>query len=149
MSFWCFSLVVVRLGRRFLLVKEQKHGQSWYLPAGRVEQGESFEMGACREVYEEAGIQVTLDGIIRIELAPPLHHRHYRQRVIFTAFPNDDTAPRNFPNSETLEARWVTIEEAKHLNLRGNEVLDILQYVQSGKAIYPLSILTMEGLPFS
>ncbi len=29
---WCFVLVVARLGHRFLLVSEQKHGQLWYLP---------------------------------------------------------------------------------------------------------------------
>ena len=34
-------MAVVRLGRRFLVVRERKHGQGWYLPAGRVEAGES------------------------------------------------------------------------------------------------------------
>jgi len=33
---WYFALVVVRLQHRFLLVHERKHGQKWYLPAGRV-----------------------------------------------------------------------------------------------------------------
>jgi len=31
---WCFALVVVRLGERWLLVHERKHGQGWYLPNG-------------------------------------------------------------------------------------------------------------------
>ena len=39
---WFFALVVVRQGDRFLLVHEAKHGQDWYLPAGRVEPGESL-----------------------------------------------------------------------------------------------------------
>jgi phosphatase NudJ len=26
---WCFALAIVRLGRRFLLVHERKHGQRW------------------------------------------------------------------------------------------------------------------------
>ena len=34
---WFFAIVVVRRGDRFLLVHERKHGQLWYLPAGRVE----------------------------------------------------------------------------------------------------------------
>ena len=39
---WFFALVVVRRGDRFLLVHERKHGQTWYLPAGRVEPGETL-----------------------------------------------------------------------------------------------------------
>jgi phosphatase NudJ len=34
---WYFALVVVVSGDRFLRVHERKHGQLWYLPAGRVE----------------------------------------------------------------------------------------------------------------
>ncbi|MFL5322558.1 MAG: NUDIX hydrolase, partial [Myxococcaceae bacterium] len=45
---WYFSLVVVRLGRRFLLVREAKHGQTWYLPGGRVDPGESLTDAARR-----------------------------------------------------------------------------------------------------
>ncbi|MEQ8273168.1 MAG: hypothetical protein RMA76_11295 [Deltaproteobacteria bacterium] len=31
---WFFSVVVVRLGHRFLLVHEKKHGQQWYPISG-------------------------------------------------------------------------------------------------------------------
>ena len=46
---WFFVLVVVRRGEQFLLVHERKHGQLWYLPAGRVEPGETFVEAAVRE----------------------------------------------------------------------------------------------------
>ena len=62
---WMFALVVVRKGNRFLLVHERKHGQRWYLPAGRVEFGETFPEAAKREVMEEAGVPISLDGILR------------------------------------------------------------------------------------
>ena len=61
---WCFALVVVRKGDHFLLVQESKYGQPWYLPAGRVEEGESFADAAVRETLEEAGIPVRVTGII-------------------------------------------------------------------------------------
>ena len=67
---WCFALVVARLGHRFLLVQERKHGQTWSLPAGRVESGESIAEAAVRETLEEAGVPVLLDGILRIEYSP-------------------------------------------------------------------------------
>ena len=65
-----FALVVVRLGRRVLLVREREHGGGWYMPAGRVEPGESLEDAAVRETLEEAGVPVTLDGVIRVEYTP-------------------------------------------------------------------------------
>lgn len=37
---WSFAMVVARLGRRFLVVRERKHGQLWYLPPGCVERGD-------------------------------------------------------------------------------------------------------------
>lgn len=39
-----------------------------YLPAGRVDYGESFPTGAIRETQEEAGIPVTLSGVLRIQV---------------------------------------------------------------------------------
>ena len=144
LSFWCFSLVVVRLGRRFLLVQERKHGQTWYLPAGRVEQGESFAQAAIREVEEESGIKVALDGILQMQLTPPSGGVNYRQRIVFSAYPIDDTLPRDYPNSETLGARWVTIEEAQQLPLRGLEVIEYFKSVNSGQMTYPLSLIERE-----
>jgi ADP-ribose pyrophosphatase YjhB (NUDIX family) len=49
---WYFALVVVRRGHRFLAVREVKHGQLWYLPAGGAEPGESLAEGARREVLD-------------------------------------------------------------------------------------------------
>src|SRR5262245_12738980 len=67
---WCFALVVVRKGDQFLLVHEKKKNQPWYLPAGRVEPGESFAEAAVRETLEEAGIPIRLTGVIRVEHSP-------------------------------------------------------------------------------
>jgi phosphatase NudJ len=50
---WYFVLVVVRSEDRYLMVQERKHGQLWYLPAGRVEPGETFVKAALRETLEE------------------------------------------------------------------------------------------------
>ena len=42
----CCAVVVVRHGDRFLIVHERQHGQLWFLPAGRVESGETFHEAA-------------------------------------------------------------------------------------------------------
>ena len=143
---WCFSLVVVRLGHRFLLVHERKHGQLWYLPAGRVEAGETFAEAAVRETREEAGIDVVPEGIVRVEHS--LVDGGARMRVIFVARPTGDRPPKSEPDDETLGAAWVSLDEMDSYPLRGPEVRELFEYVADGGAIAPLSVLTREGAPY-
>ena len=51
-------LSVVADEGRYLMIRETKHGQRWYLPGGGVEDGESPRDGAKRETLEEAGIEI-------------------------------------------------------------------------------------------
>jgi 8-oxo-dGTP pyrophosphatase MutT (NUDIX family) len=139
---WSFALVVVRLGHRFLMVHERKHGQGWYLPAGGVEAGESFVEAARRETREEAGVAITLDGILRIEHRPIPDGA--RCRVLFVAHPSDDTPPKQEADHDSLGAGWFTLDEIRALPLRGDEVLQLLEEVAAGAPVYPLSLLQPE-----
>lgn len=143
---WTFALVVVRrFDDEFLVVHERKHGQQWYLPAGRVEPGEDLAEAAVRETLEETGVRVELTGILRIEHTPR-PSGDARMRVIFTARPIGDDTPNFEPNEHALEARWVTLPELDLLPLRGDEVRDIFEYVaRSSNGPFPMSLLTHEG----
>ncbi|MFO0843595.1 MAG: NUDIX domain-containing protein [Gemmataceae bacterium] len=139
---WCFALVVVRRGDQFLVVRERKHGQLWYLPAGRVEAGETFAEAARRETLEESGIQIILEGILKVQHTPSAHGA--RLRVLFLARPADDTPPRTTPNEHTLEARYVTLDELAELPQRGPEVKAIFEWVANGAAVAPMGLLGSE-----
>jgi phosphatase NudJ len=143
---WCFALVVVRKEDRFLLVQESKYGEPWYLPAGRVEAGESFADAAIRETLEEAGIPVRVTGVLRVEHSPS--PAGSRMRVIFLAEPVDDTPPKSEPDDESLGAAWVTLDELSEYRLRGEEVTELFTYVASGGAVYPADLLQPEGRPY-
>ncbi|HYT92848.1 MAG TPA: NUDIX domain-containing protein [Gemmataceae bacterium] len=143
---WYFAVVVVRRGDRFLLVHESKHGQLWYLPAGRVEPGESFVAAACRETLEESGVPVRVVGVIRVEHSPM--PAAARLRVVFLAEPVDDTPPKSEPDEESLEAAWVSLDELDRFPLRGEEVRELFTYVAAGGPIFPPSILQPEGRPY-
>lgn len=143
---WFFALVVVRLGHRFLIVRESKHEQLWYLPAGRAEPGETLIETARRETLEETGVPVVVEGILRFEHTPSPHSA--RVRVIFVARPIDDTPPKAYPDEHSLEAAWVSIQDLDYLALRGEEVRELFQYVADGAPIYPLDILAYEGQPY-
>jgi 8-oxo-dGTP pyrophosphatase MutT (NUDIX family) len=143
---WYFALAVVRRGDRFLLVHEHKHGQLWYLPAGRAEPGEDLAAAACRETLEEAGISIRVTGIIRVEHSP--RPGSTRVRVIFAGEPIDDAEPKSIPDEESLGAAWVTLDELSRYPLRGQEVEEMLRYVASGGPVYPLDLLQREGMQY-
>lgn len=141
---WYFAVVVVRDERgRFLLVHERKHGQLWYLPAGRVERGETLAAGAEREALEETGVPIVLEGVLRVEHSPTPSGA--RVRVIYLARPADDRPPKSEPDDESLEARWVALDELGDYPLRGPEVERLFREVSQGAPVYPMSLIRYEG----
>ncbi len=136
---WYFALVVVRRGHRFLLTQEPKYGATWSIPGGRVEHGESLAAAAVREVLEETGVPIKLDGILRVEHSPG--ESHARIRVIFIGSPLDDTAPRTIPDEESLGAAYLTLDEIRARPLRGAELRVLLETVADGCQVFPLHLL--------
>ncbi len=65
----------------------------------------------------------------------------YKMRVIFYAEPIDyEQIPKQIPDKESLEARYVELREFSKLgNIRGNELLEFGELVECGK-VYPLSM---------
>jgi 8-oxo-dGTP diphosphatase len=51
-----------------LMVREADKG-GWSEPAGKQEPGESLRAAACRETYEETGVECRLTGVLRAERA--------------------------------------------------------------------------------
>lgn len=139
MPAWFYALVLVRQGERFLLVEEKDHGGGWYLPAGRVEPGESLFEAARREVREEAGIDVVLDGVYRVEHTA-LTGGGARVRVLLSAVPADDRAPKSQPDEHTLRADWFAPAAAAVLRMRSDEVLPLLA-LASAQPPAPLALL--------
>lgn len=143
---WCFALVIVHRGNRFLLVQERKGNQGWYFPAGRMEPGETWAETARRETLEEAGIPIELEGILRIEHTPSPHGA--RSRILFVARPADDTPPKSTPDEHSLRAGWFTLPEIAKMPLRSHEVLHTLVAIAKGQVVYPVSLLAPEGTPW-
>jgi len=62
------ALIRARSDGRYLLLKRAASKDfgacGWECPTGRVDQGEGFEQAAHREVREELGIEMQIDGIL-------------------------------------------------------------------------------------
>lgn len=138
--------MIVRAENRFVLVQERKHRERWYLPAGRLEAGETFADAAVREVREEAGLEVKLTGLVRMEHAARADGTR-RFRAIYCAEPVSSTELKQQPDEHTIQAVWVTPAQLACYPLRSLEVHSLVDYVASGSRVYPLDVLQPEGTP--
>jgi 8-oxo-dGTP diphosphatase len=71
--------VLVQQGDRLLLgerAKEPFRGK-WIIPGGGVRFLENFEQAACRELHEEAGIEIEVGAVVDVQeiVSPPDEHR--------------------------------------------------------------------------
>jgi 8-oxo-dGTP pyrophosphatase MutT (NUDIX family) len=62
-----FSLVICRHPDGRFLAVEEINNRGWWVPGGAVDKDETLQEAAIRETKEEAGIDVILKGILRVE----------------------------------------------------------------------------------
>ena len=81
---------------------------AWDLPAGYLDPGESFEMGARRETLEESGIDVELLDLAGVYDSPPAN----AVTAVFRAIPVDAEATVRMDH-ESTEHAWVPRSQAE------------------------------------
>lgn len=81
MSHFCIGIQVVICQNHRILLGLRRNGyghDTWGLPGGHLEPGESFESAAVREVYEETGLRITQTQVFGVanDPAPPPQAHH-------------------------------------------------------------------------
>jgi 8-oxo-dGTP pyrophosphatase MutT (NUDIX family) len=146
----CFALIICRnQAGKWLCVKETRN-RGWWVAGGLMEPNEDFFTAAKRESKEEAGVDIDIKGILRVEHSL-CGHQTARMRVIFYAESNSVT-PKQISDSESECAAWLSIEEIKNLDktkpgLRGPEIIEWPIYLENGGVIMPLTSFVDEINP--
>jgi 8-oxo-dGTP pyrophosphatase MutT (NUDIX family) len=92
-----------------ILLIQRKDDQRWAMPGGAFEVGEAPAAAACREAWEETGIEVeplALVGVYDSRLCGSISRAHLYQ-FVFLCCPCDPEAQPTVSN-ETLDVRWYT-----------------------------------------
>ncbi|XP_047500922.1 8-oxo-dGDP phosphatase NUDT18-like [Penaeus chinensis] len=136
----CFivAAVLVNSEGQVLMMQEAKSscaGQ-WYLPAGRMEPGESIVEAAKREVLEETGLEVDISTLLMVESASGSWFRF----VVTGSVTGGELKTPACADKESLQAKWV--ENLGELSLRGNDIYPLIQrakqYWENQESWHPL-----------
>jgi ADP-ribose pyrophosphatase YjhB (NUDIX family) len=106
------AFAVTRDHRGWVLLVRRADNGNWELPGGRIELGESAAAATVREVAEESGVEIAIDGLAGV-YSDPEHLMHYpddgevRQQfaVCFYATPLDGSPTPD--GHETSDAAWM------------------------------------------
>eukprot|EP00931_Biecheleriopsis_adriatica_P103188 TRINITY_DN78058_c0_g1_i1.p1 TRINITY_DN78058_c0_g1~~TRINITY_DN78058_c0_g1_i1.p1 ORF type:complete len:363 (-),score=31.84 TRINITY_DN78058_c0_g1_i1:87-1076(-) len=134
--FCAFSWIVCR--RRsdgyFLLVNEPAGiclgAPRYWLPAGRVDEGESFVEAGLRETLEEGGIHASVTGVLQFRL-----EKGIIPRIVLLAEAVEEGEPKSVPDFESCGAMWVDAASLGTLwasDFRSHDPLELYSKVADG-----------------
>jgi 8-oxo-dGTP diphosphatase len=94
-------------GVEVVLVHRPKY-DDWSLPKGKLDEGESFEDAAVREVEEETGLRCALGAFLE-----DVEYRDHKDREKLVRYWAMEAGDGDFtPDEEVDELRWVPLDEA-------------------------------------
>jgi len=99
-----------------LLIKQFEHKDSWGIPKGHIDEGETLEQCAVREVREETGVNVRLGK----RLPDVMTHFKKEEKTVVSylaeAVGNDE--PRHDdPDSEVADAQWIPVDSLPKIHI--------------------------------
>lgn len=76
--------VVLEVPGGVVLIRRRNPPHGWALPGGFVDEGETVEHAAVREVLEETGLHARLDALLYVYSNPARDPRQHTLSVVFT-----------------------------------------------------------------
>lgn len=117
------ATVLLNASDEVLMMQEAKESCAgkWYLPAGRMEAGETIVAAARRECLEETGLRVEITTLLAVECAGGSWYRFVcAGRVLGGELKTPQRA-----DAESLQAKW--IDNLAELSLRANDIVPLVE----------------------
>lgn len=121
------ACVILNEANEVLMMQEAKESCAgkWYLPAGRMEKGESIVQAVAREVLEETGLECTPTTLLVVETAGGMWYRFVMTaRVVGGELKTPAKADK-----ESLQAKW--IGDLQEITLRSNDIIHLIEKAQA------------------
>lgn len=121
----CGALVwrVVEGKLQFLLIKQFAHKDSWGIPKGHIDEGETIEQCAVREVREETGIDVVLGERLQNVVVPL--KKEIKTVVTFLGRQVGDRSPKtDDPDCEVVDVKWFDADRLPTIHYYQRELVD-------------------------
>lgn len=121
------ACVLINEQNEVLMMQEAKQSCAgkWYLPAGRMEMGETICEAAIREVYEETGLNTEITTLLAVESAGGSWFRF----VLTGKVVGGELKTPAFADQESLQAKWVL--DLNELNLRANDIVNLVDIARN------------------
>jgi 8-oxo-dGTP diphosphatase len=132
-----------------LPIVREKHSHiedKWNLPVGGLEGNETLEEGAKREMEEETGLEVEINGLIGVYQNPERPSGQNAVKFIFKA--SRKSGELSCPN-ELKENKWISIEEFQKISeeeLRDKCSKLAVQDLQNKGKLYPEAVKYFGGV---
>ncbi len=121
--------VIILKDNEVLLIKRVKNDRTYYVfPGGKAEVGETPEMTAMREAYEELGVQVKLDDCFET-----IRFGEIKQYYFFATIVGGELgtgqAEEFITGEGTYELEWLPVEELNKYPIIPTEIVNRLMNV--------------------
>ena len=139
LSLHVIIVVLVRRGFRYLLVRDDKRGATWYPPAGQMNRGEDLLTAAARIARDRAGVEVQVTGIVSLTHMPilPGHPAARLRFVVEAKLRNGNETDPGYPKGYYLPS------EIEGLPLRGDDAAEIIAAHSQGRPVAPIEIYSV------
>ncbi|XP_030035451.2 8-oxo-dGDP phosphatase NUDT18 [Manduca sexta] len=117
------ACVIINESNEVLMMQEAKESCAgkWYLPAGRMEKGETIVQATIREVLEETGLQCDPKTLLVVETAGGMWYRF----VLTGDVIGGELKTPASADKESLQAKW--IGNLQEITLRSNDIIHLIE----------------------
>ncbi|QFG00638.1 NUDIX domain-containing protein [Psychrobacillus glaciei] len=121
------ATVIIENGRVALIKRTKPHMTYYVFPGGGIESGETPEQAAIRETYEELGVNIRIQRLLKVLEQNGTQH-FFLADIVGGNFGTGTGEEYTHTSIErgTYEPVWLDIDDLSSFEVRAREIVDII-----------------------